>query len=216
MELAQRFLSDKDRHRIDEHIRQAEKNTIGEIVVMVVSSSYHYPMADVVGGAIFAVTLALILLPYVGGLLWAGLDNVWIFIGLFVILFAIFSNIIKRIYWLKRLFISSLELKTEVKEATEKEFFNQGLHRTREETGILIYISVFERQVWVLADRGIDEKLPSATWQDVVKFIVDGIKERRQVDAICQAVDQVGQILETHFPVASDNPDELKGVIIGD
>ena len=216
MELAQRFLSDKDRHRIDEHIHQAEKNTIGEIVVMVVSDSYHYPMADVVGGAIFAVPLALILLPYIGGLLWAGMDNVWIFIGLFVILFAIFSHIIKRIHWLKRLFISTSELKTEVKEATEKEFFSQGLYRTREETGILIFISVFERQVWVLADRGINEKLPSDTWQDVVKLIVDGIKERRQVDAICQAIDQIGQILKKHFPASIDNPDELKGVIIGD
>ena len=216
MELAQRFLSDKDRDRIDGHIRQAEKNTIGEIVVMVVSSSHHYPMADVVGGAIFAVPLALILLPYIGGLLWAGMDNVWIFIGSFVILFALFSNIIKRIYVLKRLFISTTELKAEVKEAAEKEFFNQGLYRTREETGILIFISVFERQVWVLADRGINEKLSSDTWQDVVELIVDGIKRKRQVDAICQAVDQVGQILETHFPAPLDNPDELKGVIIGD
>jgi putative membrane protein len=216
MELAQRFLSDNDHHRIDEHIRQAEKNTIGEIVVMVVSTSYHYPMADVVGGAIFAIPLALFLLPYVGGFLWAGLDNVWIFIGLFVILFAIFSNIVKRIYWLKRLFISSSELNAEVKEATEKEFYIQGLYRTREETGILIFISVFERQVWVLADRGINEKLPSETWQDVVDLVVDGIKERRQVDAICQAVDQVGQILETHFPATSNNPDELESVIIGD
>ena len=216
MELAQRFLTDKDRHRIDDHIRQAEKNTIGEIVVMVVSSSYHYPMADVLGGTIFAVPLALILLPYVGGLLWAGMDNVWIFIGLFVILFAIFLNIIKRIYWLKRLFISSAELKAEVKEAAEKEFFNQGLYRTREETGILIFISVFEHQVWVLADRGINEKLPSGTWQDVVKYIVDGIRKRRQADAICQAVDQIGQILETHFPASFDNPDELKGLIIGE
>jgi putative membrane protein len=103
-----------------------------------------------------------------------------------------------------------------VKEATEKEFYIQGLYRTREETGILIFISVFERQVWVLADRGINEKLPSETWQDVVDLVVDGIKERRQVDAICQAVDQVGQILETHFPATSNNPDELESVIIGD
>ena len=216
MDLAQRFLSNDDRNRIDDHIAEAEKKTTGEIVVMVVSSSYHYPLAQVVGGTFFAVPLALLLLSYVGELIWVADDNVWIFIGLFVILFAIFSNITNRVYKLKRFFISSAELKTEVKEAAVKEFFSQGLHRTRGETGILIFISVFERRVWILADRGIDEKLPPDTWQGVVELIVGGIKEMRQADTICQAVDRVGQILQTHFPASSDNPDELKGVIIGD
>ena len=43
----------------------------------------------------------------------------------------------------------------EVQEAVLTAFFKEELYRTRDETGILIFISVFEHKVWVLADRGI-------------------------------------------------------------
>jgi uncharacterized membrane protein len=37
-------------------------------------------------------------------------------------------------------------------------FTGQGLHHTRAETGILIFVSLLEHRVVVLADRGINEK----------------------------------------------------------
>ncbi len=80
-------MSEDDRGRLDDCIRQAEKRTSGEIVVMVVSSSYHYPQADAIGGVFFALPAALALMPLVGGWLWTGTRNVWVFLGLFFILF---------------------------------------------------------------------------------------------------------------------------------
>ena len=56
---------------------------------MVVSSSDHYPQADAIGGIFFAFPAALVLMPLVGGWLWTGTRNVWVFLGLF---FFFFSN----------------------------------------------------------------------------------------------------------------------------
>ena len=209
-------MSEEDRGRLDDCIRQAEKSTSGEIVVMVISSSDHYRQADAIGGIFFALPAALTLMPLVGGWLWAGTRNVWVFLGLFVIFFPISREVVKRTLWLKRRFISIKEIEAEVKEAAVTAFFKEGLYRTRDATGVLLLISVFERWVCMLADRGIEEKLTSEVWQEVVASIISGIKKRRQAEAICEGIVKIGQILATHFPIKPDDTDELKGVIIGD
>ncbi|MCK5417870.1 MAG: hypothetical protein KAI93_05170, partial [Desulfobacterales bacterium] len=156
---AKEFLSDDERARVDTAVKEAEKLTAGEIVVMIISASYQYPMANVIGAAAFALPLALIFTPLVGGWLWIGGQNMWLFLGFLTVLFILFHEIIKRTLWLKRWFISEREFKEEVEEAAITHFFNQGLYRTRDETGVLVLISVFEHKVWVLADKGINAKV---------------------------------------------------------
>ena len=62
-DLAKIFLSDDERARVVGAVKEAEKLTAGEIVVMIISASYEYPMANVIGAAAFALPLALILTP---------------------------------------------------------------------------------------------------------------------------------------------------------
>ncbi|MFZ0612363.1 MAG: hypothetical protein WAM73_09015 [Desulfobacterales bacterium] len=214
--LAQGFMTDHDRGRIDDCIRQAEKKTCGEIVVMVVSSSYHYPQADAIGGVFFALPAALMLMPLVGGWLWSGTRNVWVFLGLFFVLFPIAREVIRRNFWLKRRLISAREVEAEVKEAATTNFYREGLYRTRDATGVLVFISVFERWVCVLADRGINERLTPDVWQETVAALVSGIRTNCPADAICEEVGKIGRLLAAHFPIKPDDTDELTGVIIGD
>jgi hypothetical protein len=53
--------------------------------------------------------------------------------------------VVKRTLWLKRRFISVKEIEAEVREAVVTAFFKEGLYRTRDATGVLVLISVFER-----------------------------------------------------------------------
>lgn len=213
-DLTKKFLSDPERKIISEAVKKAEGMTSGEIVPMVVSSSYDYPMANVIGGAVIALPLALLLTPVVGGWLWIGSRDMWVFLGLFAVLFTIFHEIVRRAYWLKRHFISPKEIEEEVEEAAVINFFSEGLYRTRDETGVLIFISVFEHKVRVLADRGINQKVGQKQWEETVRLITDGIREKRQAGAICEAVRKVGDMLKEHFPIKSDDRDELKNLII--
>jgi putative membrane protein len=213
-DLAKEFLSEDERARVSAAVAEAEKRTVGEIVVMIVSASDHYPMANVTGAAAFAFALGLLLTPLIGGWLWIGSQNLWLFIGLFTVFFIFFHAVIRRTLWLKRYFISRKEINAEVKEAAVTHFFNHGLYRTRDKTGVLVLISVFERRVWVLADQGINASVAEGQWDEIVKMITDGIKQKRPADAICAAVEKIGDLLEAHFPIKPDDIDELKNVII--
>ena len=213
-DLAKQFLSEDERARISAAVAEAEKLTAGEIVVMIIPASYHYPMANVIGAAAFALALGLMLSPLIGGWLWIGSQNMWLFLGLFPALFILFHEVIKRTLWLKRHFISHKEIDAEVGEAAVTHFFNHGLYRTRDKTGVLVLISVFERRVRVLADEGINAKVPEGQWDNIVKMITDGIKQKRAVDAICAAIEKIGALLASHFPVKPDDTDELENVIV--
>ncbi len=213
--LAERFLTGTDKVSIQNAVAAAENKTSGEIVPMVVSSSYQYPVASILGAAAFALPAALLLTPVVGHRFWMGGQNMWIFIGLFALGYILFHFIMERVPALKRLFLSKTEIEAEVAEAATVAFFKEGLYRTRDETGVLIFISVFERKVWVLADRGINEKVGGGQWHGIVDHIVAGIREGRQGKAICEAVEKVGEMLKTHFPKKTDDTDELDNLIIG-
>jgi len=213
-DLAKHFLSDTDRQKVMAAVKEAEKHTSGEIVPMVVSASYRYPMANVIGAVALALPISLMLTPLVGGRLWIGTQNMWLFLGFLTILFVAFHEIVKRTYWLKRWFISQREIDEEIEEATLTAFFKEGLYRTREETGILVFISVFEHKVRILADRGINEKVNRGQWDNIVKIIVDGIKHKRPAQSICEAVAKIGDLLKEHFPIGPDDTDELKNLIV--
>lgn len=215
--LAKAFLSDKQRESIVDTVKKAETVTSGEIVPMVVSSSYHYPTSNMIGALAGSLVLALaatILVSYRRS--WGGpeLFDLWIFPAVFTVSFALLFLLVKNAPALKRLFITRSEMAEEVEEAALTSFYRQGLNKTRDKTGILIFISVFEHQVRVLADQGINDRVDSSVWQELVDTIIAGIKTRRQAEAICVAVVRCGELLTEHFPIKHDDTDELSNLIV--
>lgn len=214
--LAKKLLTQKEHEQIDAAVKAAESKTSGEIVCMIQSASYHYPMANVLGASVLALPLALILTPLMGGWLWLGTQNMWLFLSLFAPLFILCYWFVQNSSWLKRRFVSPREINEEVEEASITCFHRHGLYRTRDATGVLIFISVFEHKVWVLADHGINDKIEQDAWTSIVKTITDGIKNGRAAEAICTAVQSVGSLLESHFPIKPDDQNELENVIVID
>ena len=206
--LTEKFLSEEDKQKIIKAVEDAEKKTSGEIVPMVVSSSYHYPVSNILGALVSSIIIALIIIFLTGN------ENLWFFLGIFMAGFIFFHEIIKRIHPLKRLFITEREINEEVEEAAITAFFKRGLSNTKEKTGVLIFISIFERKVWILADSGINEKVGHSRWKEVVEIIIEGIKKKRQGDSIVKAITIVGNILTEHFPIRPDDIDELDNLIV--
>lgn len=212
--LAQRFLTEAEQRRIGEATRQAEALTSGEIVPMVVSASHDYPLAAIVGAVVFALPPALVLTPFIAAPLWLGHQDMWIFLALFCLLALPAHALVKRTPTLKRWFLSADQVDEEVREAAVTAFFDEKLYRTRQENGILIFISVLERRVWVLADSGINNRIGQERWQEIVDHITSGIKDKRQGEAIGEAIGRVGEILRDHFPITADDSNELHDLII--
>jgi putative membrane protein len=205
---AKTFFTAEEQQRIEATVRAVEQRTSGEIVPMVVDQSYDYPQAEIVGAGCFALASASLLSWYFGG------SSVWVFLAGFFPLYFLFKALIRSTPGLKRRLIHPAEITAEVEEKALVAFLEQGLHHTRDETGILILISLFEHRVFVLADRGINAVVPLHTWDEIVQTVTSGIHEGRTCDALCSAIDRCGELLEGHFPAKHDDTDELPNLIV--
>lgn len=212
--LAQSFLTQEEQQKISNCVHEAEKLTSGEIVPMVVSESHSYPLAPVTGAMFIALPTSLLATRLIGSHFWIGPDNMWLFVACFLLFFMTAHQLVKRLPRLKRLFLSPQRAEEEVCQAATTSFFTEKLYKTKAENGILIYISVFERRVWILADSGINEKIPQERWQELVDFVSDGVRNERRCEAICEAVSRIGTILAEYFPIEKDDKNELHDLII--
>jgi len=205
---ASEFFSAEEQKKIETAVKTAETKTSGEIVPMVVDSSYNYPRADLIGGGTLALATGLVISWAFGG------ESIWWFLPVFIVGFFIFQQLIRSFPGLKRKLIHPDELTAEVKEKALVSFLERGLHETRDRTGILILISLFEHRVHVLADSGINEKVPEHTWDEIVEIITKGLKTGTACEAVCHAIERCGELLHEYPPHELDNIDELPNLIM--
>ncbi len=202
-----RLLTEEDKGAISEAVRKAEATTSGEIVFAVTEASarYHHELLQSALIGMVAVAALYLALPFehtIGILLWTQLVS-----------FALFYAILPHLP-IRRCFISSKEMDARVHEAAFLEFYSSGLYRTREANGILIYLSVFEKRVVVVGDRGIHEKLGNQHWNDVRDKIIEGIRQGKPREGICAAIQSCGWALAKHFPHQANDVNELSDQVI--
>jgi len=208
MNTAQTFLSQDEQDALVNCVREVEKQTSGEIVPLIAPASYEYPRASLIGGLIGGALVG------IGAALAFGREDMWFFLAVFLAGFLVLSRLLEAFPALKKPFISKREMREEVEEAAFTAFYRHGLHRTRDLTGILIYVSVHERLVQVLADKGINDKVDPQVWQEVVAMVTDGIRAGRPGEALCRGVARCGELVAEKFPVKADDTDELPNLII--
>lgn len=211
---AELYLTPEEQKRINQCVHDAEKQTSGEIVPMIVSESHSYPLAPIIGATFITLPTSLLAARIIGSHLWIGPDNMWLFLVCFIGISVPAFHIIKRVFWLKRLFLLPKRADEEVREAALSAFYTEKLYKTKAENGILLYISVFERRVWILADAGINQKISHDRWLEIVDLVTVGIRNHRQCNAICEAITRIGAILKDVFPIEQDDVNELHNLII--
>jgi putative membrane protein len=210
------LLSAEDQERIRGCVEAAEKSTSGEIVPMVVPASSRYPAAAPLGALVVGLVLA-VAATALESLRkpWGPFTmlDLWLFPAVLAVAFAAAHELIRRVGALKRLFVTHAEMEDEVQEAALTAFYRQGLAATRDRTGILIFVSLFERRACVLADKGINDKVQPGAWKELVDLVAQGFGSRAPAEAICRAVTRCGEVLSTHFPVRPDDTNELRNII---
>jgi putative membrane protein len=187
--------------RIERAVQQAERQTAGEIVPMVVPRSGDYTgLRAVLAAALaFGTGLVVLALP-IEPTLWLPPAEVASFAAAFL-----------GLGWapVLRLLIPERARATAVDRAARLAFLEHDLVETRDRTGILIYISLLEHRVCVLADRGIDERVEPGTWDGVVETILRGIRARRAEEGLVDAIAACGAVLAQSFPARADDTDEI-------
>lgn len=99
--------------------------------------------------------------------------------------------------------------KKDISELAKEEFFKLKMNNTRDKTGILIFLLLDERQFYILADSGINEKVPPHTWDHIRDEVQAKFRTGKFSEGIILCVEEVGQKLSEHFPRKSDDTNEL-------
>ncbi len=202
------FFSEEERKRIKETTREVECCTIGEVVVMVVDRSDEYRDGEVMGGVAVASLLSLAITGFFFN------ASMWFFIPLAFSFFFPFRIVFRKFHPLRTAFLGAGRKEHAVRHRAISAFHEKGLSRTKEHTGVLFFISLLERKVWVLADKGIHRKIGQETLNKFAAEVSKGIAKGRACDALCKAIKESGELLAKHFPKTKDDRDELPDDVI--
>ncbi len=204
------LFSESDRDRIQAAVVQAEGKTSGEIVPYVVERSDGYEAAEWRGGAILGGAIAIAFAAL------HRLTDIWLplnFTGLVAAAIVAFLGgmlLVRFIPALMRLLAGRDLMTHHVARRAAEAFIAEEVFRTRERTGILLFVSLRERRVLVVGDAGINARVQKADWDGIVAMIVDGLREGKPADGMVRAIGACGALLERHgVKRREDDTDEL-------
>ncbi len=228
------FFTENETKAIESAIKDAESRTSGEIVTMVVDQSDSYRDIDLIAGLLISAIISV----YPAELVYAASESIirklipsmnWLsqipdgmrfitglssFIALTIILSFPVKIIFKRFASLKRFILSIKRMDAEVRERALRGFNEHGLNATRDATGVLFLISLFEKRVHVLADHGIYTKIDQETLDRYASTIGKGIASGKGGEALCNAIKDAGKELEKNFPRRRNDTNELPDHIV--
>jgi uncharacterized membrane protein YgcG len=98
---------------------------------------------------------------------------------------------------------------TDCRQRAGELFAHYGVDRTREASGILLYVQLLDHCVEILADHGIAALVEQAAWDAVCREIEIDFAAGHYRNGLLKAVDRMTALLATHFPNNDDNPNEL-------
>ena len=111
-------------------------------------------------------------------------------------------------------FIPPREMRLEVERRALETFQRHRVRATAGGTGVLIYVSLYERMVRVVGDDAVARKISQDDWESICALVVDGMKAGRAADGLEQSIRKGGELLARHFPIRPDERNELSNKLI--
>ncbi|HJV66892.1 MAG TPA: hypothetical protein VJ550_14240 [Geomonas sp.] len=203
LKIAASFFDAGQTEAIRSAVAAAESRSSGEIAVIVVPESERYREAEKLGALLLAGLVSVVISVASGHV------SIWSYIPLVCLLFFPSLWLFRLCPLLKLSFAGPRRQIEAVRERALATFYEKELHRTREETGILIFISLLERKVWILADRGINERIKPGHWHGLARKLAGGVRAGRAAETLCEVISECGDELARHFPRRVDDVNEL-------
>jgi putative membrane protein len=203
------LFSDADLEAIRKATAAGESRTAGEIVPYIVERVVDSDEACWRGAAMGALGAALIAgLVNLLGPYWGGYGVLWITLP--TIVGAGAGYLIGGLDAVGRRLIPDDHVERSVRLRAEAAFLEEEIFATRDRTGILVFLALFERRAVILADEGIHRAVPEVEWQRLVDDLVAGIRAHRATAALIDVITRAGELLETyHVERRPDDEDEL-------
>lgn len=214
MKLKQKF-SEADLQRIKNAVKDAENSISGEIVPVIVESSGTYTTAVYKGSVILGL-LSFITVIVLDRYVITDASNTLFYDPVFIFFVVVLGGVLGALITTisesaKRLLISQKQLDECTRQRAENAFLEEEVFNTRHRTGIMIFISFFEHEVIVMADRGISKVVEQKEWDKIVSDLISHIRQGKITDGIEAGIKRCGEILlEKGFHKTSDDVNELR------
>ena len=183
-------------------VREIEAHTDAEIVIAVRARSGSYRQADYLCGAIisFAGLLFLLFAPFEFQHYWVAIDV--------VLLFALGAYLCSRSSALRRLLTTEDSRAEAVRTGAAAMFYEAGIANTDAEMGVLIYLSLLERRLELIADRGVLKAAPPLEWNERM-YELHRAGRIPQLETLRREIRELGALLSKYLPPTGENPNEL-------
>lgn len=214
-------IDENSKSKIDQAIKEVESKTTGEIAVAVAPESDSYSFYELLFSLILGAVVFTALILF-GNQIIPGIEKhfwempKWFFASFTgTITFAVIaiSFALTNIPFIDRKIIPNSAKFNAVEIRAESTFYRAGINKTKDASGILIYISYLEQKVRILADSGIASKINSDEWNKIAENLARNLKADFSA-AVCEAVFECGKVLEENFPAKEENLDEISNELI--
>jgi putative membrane protein len=193
------FFTDAAKKRVTEAVADVESHTSAEVVVVVRRSSGNWREADVTVGTLAAFGVLLILLFHPA--------EIPVDVMPLDVLFAFLAGVVlcSSIPPFKRALLVRKTVSTRVRASACEAFVDQGVSRTRGRSGVLVFVSTFERRVEVVGDIGVDTRLVEAE----TRALAEAVAGRMDLEAFLVALRRFGPALAGTLPRGDNDVNEL-------
>ena len=200
--------NDDFKSKLYETIEDIENNSLVEIISIIKSKSGNYREISlwIAAVAMFLTSSWLMFSKFAVGVYYIYLITIVSFVIVYLL-----TEIIKS--W-KRLFIKKKRMKRNVEVYGRAIFQKGGIRFTNERIGVLFYVSMFEKQVFILPDRGAETSVPDEEWQKMNSDFQSIFLEKDIAGAFIKELKKCKDIFAKYIlPVENDInelPDDLE------
>jgi len=225
------MLAEKDRTRISAAITEAESKTSGEIFCVLARQVSRYREVPLMWAALAGfVVPPILVLTGLQRLALASIFSSWtddsqrameslivkamttyglLQAGIFFIV-----AIIVALPAVRRVMTPAPLRRHRVRQAARRHFAAAGMHLSKDEPHILIFASLDDRQVELVAHENIHEAVGEGPWHAAVAAVVAGMKEGRAGDGFVKGIEICGAALAAHFPPSGPPRNQLPNGIL--
>jgi putative membrane protein len=201
--MAQPFLTDAAQQALSDAVRDVESRCSAEVVVAVRPRSGSYLHADLIAGILAAVAglLGLLFSPWPFDLVWFVVDP--------LLAGALGAFLASRLPAVRRALTFQRVRRRQVETAARATFVEKGVHGTSGRTGLLVYISLLEREAAVIHDFGVEPLATTEGWRVAVEEIEEAVRRGEEGVALAVLVRALGDVLAPALARGAQDVDEL-------
>jgi putative membrane protein len=225
------MLNQTDKDRISAAITEAESKTSGEIFCVLAHDVAHYREVPLVWGVVAAmIGPPLLVLTGLHRLALASIFSSWtddsarameglilrvlmsyglLQAGLFLVVVLIVS-----LPPVRNMMTPGFLRRHHVRQAARHHFAAAGLHLSDSEPHVLIFASLADRRVELVAHDAIHKAVGEGPWSAAVAAVVGGIKQGKPGDGFVKGIAICGDALALHFPSDGPAKNKLPNIIL--